>query len=121
MTTRVGVIPVAPGQTAPLAPKHLERRHALDAETDACVGYLDLARRRGGNLVGHDSMLARERMSHKVVIGYLKEGAHRGCLIALPASPIADCRRSRENGSVGPEKEAGAAGVGPYRQFVAQP
>ena len=59
-------------KSRPLAPKHLERRHALDTEADAGVGYLDLARRRRGNLVRHHSMLARERMSYKVVIGQLK-------------------------------------------------
>src|ERR1019366_3723996 len=102
----------------PFAPKHLERRHALDTEADACVGYLDLARRRRRNLVRHDSMLARERMSHKVVIGHLKEGTHGGWLVALPAGPGADRRQRRENVSVGPEKKTGATGVGPYRQFV---
>ena len=61
----------------------------------------------------HDSMLARERMSHKVVIGHLKEGTHCRWLVALPAGPGADRRQRRENVSVGPEKETGAAGVGP--------
>ena len=41
----------------PLASKHLEWRHALDTEADACVGYLDLARRRRGNFVGDDRPL----------------------------------------------------------------
>src|ERR1700736_6730017 len=104
----------------PLAPTHLERRHALDTEADVCVGYFDLARRRRRNLVGHDSMPARERMSHKVVIGHLKEGTHGGWLVAVSAGPGADCRQRRENISIGPEKEIGPTGIGPYRQFVSQ-
>src|SRR5258706_4794447 len=77
-----------------LSPKHFEWRHALDTESDACVGYLDLARRRRRNLMRHNSMLARERMSHQVVIGHLKEGTHGGLLAALPAGPNA-YRRQR--------------------------
>jgi len=68
----------------------------------------------------HDSMLARERMSHKVVIGHLKEGTHGGWLVAVPAGPGAHRRQRRENFGVGPEKETVATGVRPRRQFVCQ-
>jgi hypothetical protein len=81
--------------------------YALDTEADACVGYFDLARRRRGNFMRHDSMLARERLSHEVVIGHLKEGTDGGWLVALPAGPGAHRRQRRENIGVGPEKETG--------------
>jgi hypothetical protein len=70
--------------------------------------------------VRYDSMLARERMSHKVVIGHLKKGTYGGWLVTLPARPGAHRRERRENVSVGPEKETGATGVGPCRQLVPQ-
>ena len=60
----------------------------------------------------HDSMLARERMSHKVVIGHLKEGADGRWLVTLPAGPDADRRQRRENVSVRPEEETGTTAVG---------
>jgi hypothetical protein len=64
-----------------LEPEHLERRHALDAQTYTGVRNLDPTRRGGGNLVRYDDVLPGMSLGDEVVIGKLKESAHCGGLV----------------------------------------
>jgi hypothetical protein len=69
---------VPPGQTA-LAPEHLERRHALDAEANAGVGYLDPASRRRADLVPDDGVPCCIGLGDEVIVKHVltAEGSQR--------------------------------------------
>ena len=70
------------------------------------------------NLVRHDCMLSNQRLSNKVIIGDLEEGANGCWVVVLPCSPRTHLRESRQNGRGRLEEEAITALGSPRRQGV---
>ena len=101
----------------PAASQHLERRHALDAKTDARVRDLDLLGRSRCDLVRYDRVPVGQRVRHEVVVGDLEEGAHRGRLVVLTGSPSAD-RATLEDRGIRLQEEAVAASGRPSGELI---
>ncbi len=99
-------------------PQHLVRADATQAETDTRVWNLDLLERIGGNLVGDDDIVMRQRMSDEPAVGHLQK-LENGCrIVVLDICPIADPTESAYHGTVRRQKELVAEIIGLFRQLV---
>src|SRR5690606_31242095 len=90
-----------------LLAEHLVGRYVLDSECEAGVGDLDLVDGVGRDFMGHDNVLACERLSDEVVVADLKERADSGGRVPLPvrkcmvSCPLADRAEGSERVLVG--------------------
>jgi len=98
--------------------EHFVRAYALNSNSNASVGNLDLLGGSGGDLVCYNRVPVSQSMGNEVKVCDLQESADSGWFIVLAAGPTTDLCQGRKDGGVRFQKKAITATCGPSCQFI---